>query len=231
MLSISKLLVKTGNQIFTNITKVLGVSVLWSLLLVPAIFILPLPSAIVYLFLTLFPATVAVLVVMKQVIERKRIRIIPGFFSSFVRFYKRSLFIGFFYLVAILIPVSTWWYYFEINGGYGLFIFSIFQTYFCFMFLVSQVYAIPLLVSEDSKMFTVMNKSIRIFMAKPVYSFGLFIQIASITVLLSLTIIGFLLLYVGIMAVFTLNAAANIQLADRKTERTVVSAPIKDVNG
>ena len=118
MLSISKLLVIAGSQIYTNILTVLGASVLWSLLLVPAIFILPLQSAIVYLFLTLFPATVAVLSVMKNVTERKKINLIKLLFSSFFYFYKRSFFVGVFLLIAIIIPVSSWWYYLEVNGGY-----------------------------------------------------------------------------------------------------------------
>ena len=85
------------------------------------------------------------------------------------------------------------------------------------MFLISQVYAVPFLVKHDLKLFTAMNKSIKIFMGKPLYTFGLFIQITSITLLLSFTVIGFLLLYVGIIGIFVLTSVNNIQVEKKLT--------------
>lgn len=211
MLSISKLLKKTGHQIFMNMLTVIGVSAGWSLFLVPVIFLLPIPWALVWVAITFVPATVTVYAVMQGVIGRKKASI-ALFFRSFFYYFKRSFLLGFIYFLAVLIPVSEWWYYLTINDSYLVFIFAVFQTYLILTFLATQVYAIPFMVMEDISAFKAMNQSIKHFMKHTWYTIGLFIQIVSVTALISFTVIGFFLLYIGMLAVFVLNATANLQL-------------------
>ncbi|CAM4179001.1 YesL family protein [Lederbergia lenta] len=215
MLSISKLLKKTGHQIFMNMLTVMWVSGGWSLFIVPVVFLLPLPWAIVFIALTFVPATVAVYAVMNHVLQRNKAKLIL-FPRYFFYYFKRSCLMGIIYCVAVLIPISEWWYYATINNSYLVFVFAIFQTYLCLTFLATQVYAIPFLVQEDLSVFKAMNQSIKHFMKHTWYTIGLFIQILSVTALLSITVIGFFLLYIGMMAVFVLNATTNLHLEKKK---------------
>lgn len=208
MLTISQILKKSGHQIFINITTIIGVSLCWSLFVLPAIFLLPVHWAILFLALTAIPATCSAFAVLHEVTEGKK-KPFGAFFRFFLQYMKKAWPMGMIYTVAMLIPFAEWWYYANVNSHYGVFLFSIFQTYLCVMFLTSQVYAIPFLVMGERSAFSAMNASIRHFLARPWYTIGLFVQIASVTVLLSFTVIGFFLLFIGIIAVFVLNAAKN----------------------
>lgn len=219
MLSISKLLKKTGHQIFMNMLTVIGVSAGWSLFLVPVIFLFHIQWAILLMALTFIPATVTVYAVIHQVLNGKRATII-SFFHNLFHYFKRSILLGFIYLLAVLIPISEWWYYLTINDSYLVFIFAVFQTYLCLTFLSTQVYAIPFLVIEDLSAMKAMNKSIKHFMKHTWYTIGLFIQILSVTILISLTVIGFFLLYIGMLAVFVLNATKNLEL-EKSTDKAL----------
>ncbi|MCM3239795.1 DUF624 domain-containing protein [Heyndrickxia oleronia] len=225
MLSISKLLKKTGHQIFLNILTVLGVSICWSLFIVPAIFLLPVQWAIVFLILTFIPSTTAAYAVMHHVLAGKKYKF-GMFLKSFLRYYRRAFLLGLVYGLAVLIPLSEWWYYLTINHSYFIFIFSVFQTYLCLTFLATQVYAIPMLVLKDCKMLAAMNQSIKEFMGHTWYTIGLFIQILCITVLISFTVIGFFLLFIGMLAVFVLNATRNLEL-DKKKETLIEKSRIE----
>ncbi|MEK3888634.1 hypothetical protein [Bacillus sp. FSL K6-3431] len=210
MLSISKLLKKTGHQIFMNMLTVMWVSVGWSLFIVPVVFLLPIHWAVVFVALTFVPATVAVYAVMNHVLQRNKAKLI-SFPRYFFYYFKRSCLMGIIYCVAVLIPISEWWYYATINNSYLVFIFAVFQTYLCLTFLATQVYAIPFLVQKDLTAFKAMNQSIKHFMKHTWYTIGLFTQILSVTALLCISVIGFFLLYIGMMAVFVLNATTNLQ--------------------
>lgn len=223
MLSISKLLKKTGHQIFINILTVMWASAGWSLFIVPVVFLLPIPMAIGFVALTFVPATVAVYAVMNHVIQKNRAQL-SLFPRYFFRFFKRSLLMGIIYCLAVLIPISEWWYYIKINDSYLVFVFAIFQTYLIFTFLATQVYAIPFLVRDDLSAFQAMNQSIKHFMKHTWYTIGLFIQILSVTAILCLTVIGFFLLYIGMLAIFVLNATSNLQLAGKENGKEAFEA-------
>lgn len=223
MLSISSVLKKTGHHIFTNILTVLGVNILWSIFIVPALFLFPLPVAILFLFTTFIPTTVAVYAMMNSVLSGGKNQL-RQFFKFYFYYFKRAFLIGVIYFLAVIIPVSEWWYYFTINDSYFVFIFAIFQTYLCLTFLASQVYTIPFLVTDDLKVFQAMNQSIRYFLSHTWYTIGLFVQILSVTILLSISVIGFFLLYIGMMSIFVLNAAKNVTM-DKKQK--VVAANVE----
>lgn len=223
MLSISKLIIKTGHHIFQNIFAVLGVSIGWSLFVFPGVFILPLPWAAVLMAVTLIPATTAVYAVMNRIIQGGKAGFID-FFRDFIYFFRRSFVIGLVFVLAVLIPVSEWWYYVKVNTGYGIFLFGVFQTYLCATFLASQVYTIPLLVMEDLKSFQAIHRSMKHFLAHPWYTIGLFVQIVSVTALLSLSVIGFFLLQIGMTSIFVLNATQNLALDPSRTPASSPSA-------
>ncbi len=216
MLSISMILKKTGHQIFINILTVIGVSFGWSLFIVPAIFILPIHLAILFLTLTFVPATVAVYALMNYMLNGGKKRF-GQFFAFFGYYFKRSSLLSLVFSIAVIIPASEWWYYLNENNSYLVFIFAVFQTYLCLTFLSSQVYTIPFLVIEDLPVIKAMNKSIRHFLSHTWYTIGLFMQVLSVTVLLSLSVIGFFFLYIGMMAVFVLNSTKNLAFDKKKT--------------
>lgn len=218
MLSVSKLLKKSGHQIFINILTVMGVSMGWSLFIVPAVFILPIDWALIYLAIIFVPATVAVYAMMNYVLEGGRKRLFR-FFKYFFYYFRRAFVIGLIFSLAVIIPLSEWWYYIKVNDSYYIFLFAVFQTYLCLTFLSSQVYTIPFLVKEDLPAFKAMNKSIKHFLKHTWYTVTLFIQIISVMVLLAISVIGFFLLYISMMSIFVLNATSNLAFYDQHKEK------------
>ena len=223
MLSISKLIMKSGSMVYQNILSVLILSVIWSLLLVPFIFILPLQTAVIYLLLMAFPATIAVFAAMHEKLKNSRVNIVAAFFKAFLKFYVRGFLVGLLITLIVTIPSATWYMYISTDGGYGMFLFSMVQTYLCGMFLISQVYTVGIIVMKDQGVVKSMNDSIKWFVAKPTYTIGVFLQLLSVCVLLSLTVVGFFLLFIGIFAIFMINSVENVH-AKKDEKLQVVQA-------
>ena len=216
MLSMSKLITKSGSTVYQNMLSVLTVSVIWSFLLVPFIFILPFQTAAIYFVFMAFPATMAAFGAIAQKLQNDRTNVVKAYFQSFKQFYVRGLFVGIILAILIVIPVSTWYMYVSTDGGYMMFLFSMVQSYLCAMFLLAQVYTAGLIVMKNQGVVKSMNESIRIFLAKPTYTIGVFLQLLSVCVLLCLTVVGFFLLFVGIFAVFMINSVDNALRVEEK---------------
>ncbi|KIL49545.1 hypothetical protein [Jeotgalibacillus soli] len=209
MNSVSHVLLKSGSLVYVNIVEVVLVSIMWSILIVPAIIILPLQTAFVYLAFIAIPASAAAVYAINRRLNHEK-NTIKLFWKGFFTLYRKSLLLSFFISLAVLIPLSTWWYYQSVDSSYALFIFSVFQTYLCVMFLLTQMYSLTLIAVHGSKTMKAMNQSIRYFLKYPWYTIIFFIQVISITALLAVTFIGFFLLYVGIISLLIRTSALNV---------------------
>ena len=132
----------------------------------------------------------------------------------------RGFLVGLLITLIVTIPSATWYMYISTDGGYGMFLFSMVQTYLCGMFLISQVYTVGIIVMKDQGVVKSMNDSIKWFVAKPTYTIGVFLQLLSVCVLLSLTVVGFFLLFIGIFAIFMINSVENVHV--KKDEKLQV---------
>lgn len=210
MLSMSKLILKSGSAVYRNMLSVLLVSVAWSLTLIPFLFILPWQTALIYMVVMAFPATLAVFGAMHEKLQNERKNIIAEYFKALKKFYVRGFLVGILISIIVLIPVSTWYMHVSTDGGYGMFLFAMMQTYLCSMFLLSQVYTVGFIVMNDQPFFKSMNDSIKAFVANPIYTMAVFLQLLSVCVLLCLTVVGFFLMFIGMFAIFMINSVSNL---------------------
>ncbi|OLN21923.1 hypothetical protein BTO30_12005 [Domibacillus antri] len=218
MKSVSQILLKSGSLIYLHIVEVLLVSLMWSVLIIPAVVILPIQTAILYLAVMVIPATTAAIYAINERFHHKK-KLVKLFWKGFFTLYRRSVGVSLILSLAILIPVSTWWYYIQFNSGYGFFLFAVFQTYLCVMFLLTQMYAPALVAVHGMKTIEAMNQSIRYFLKYPWYTVVFFIQVLSITGLLALTFIGFFLLYAGMISILIRTSTFNIQEGSQENKR------------
>ena len=205
---ISSILKTTSHQIFVHIILTVYLSFIWSMSIVVPAVSLPVPAACLLMVFTVTPSAAAVFSIVNKTSDGVRYKF-GNFIKEFFRLYRKSFSFGLILTGALLIPITQWWYYLEINGSYLVFVFSVFQTYLCLTFLASQVYTLPFLVADNLKLLQAMNKSIRCFLEHIWYSIGLFIQIVSVSLLLGITVMGFVLMFMGILAFFVLNSAKN----------------------
>lgn len=222
---------QAGHAIFQHIMLVIGISMLWSLFVVPALVILPVPAALLFVLLTLMPATAAACAVFHRVLaggEHYR----PGMFSrTFFHYYLRTFILGLVTALALVIIASQWWVYATLNHSYAVFLLAVFQTYLCLAFLATQVYALPVLVVNDCSIMQAVNRSMKCFMCRMGYTIALFIQLLCIIVLLAVTVIGFFLLFIGIYAIFILTASEHIAGAEKMGNKRMSAAKQQDHKG
>lgn len=219
MNTLSNVLKLSGHEIFENIGRVVLVNVLWFVLLSPAIFVLSWQTAILYLLFTLFPSLTAVFFVMESIVNHKKFSF-RLFWQGFVRFYLRSLLLGLLVGVLTLILVASWWYYARVRTEWSLVI-GIAQSYLVIMIYASQLYTIPLLVSDEYGLGACIAQSVRLFLDNAFYSMLAFLQLLTVGALLAVTVISFPLLYGGMSAIFLLNVFNNVQKKYKKTEDSV----------
>jgi hypothetical protein len=92
------------------------------------------------------------------------------------------------------------------------FIIAVIQTYLFIFIILSQVYFLPFLISENKNLISSINASIKLFLDNGLYTFGALIQIASVSILLLITIVGVPLLWAGMASIFLINLYDNLLL-------------------
>lgn len=211
MNTFSYILKKSIHEIFLHLSAVVGLSCLWALFALPIVFLFSFQMAIIFALLILIPITVTCFAIFHSILFETRRSKVRLFFYYFHHYYLRALILGLLFAIVLMIIGAQWYYYILVNHSYLAFIFSVFQTYLCLVFLATQVYVLPILVEDDCSVFRALNQSMKLFMCHAGYSIALFVQLLCIWLLLSLSIIGFFFLYIGIYAVLTLFATQNIR--------------------
>ncbi|MBD2863705.1 DUF2189 domain-containing protein [Paenibacillus oceani] len=208
MRKLSEIVIQSGKRIYQDIISVALFSIMGALVLVPFVFFLPVGISLFVLPFVIVPLCAGALHATHRMMKGERPKV-SALFAGAWKFILPSFVIAFATSIFILIIVSTWWYY---GGKPGMLYFAlaVFQTYFVAMVLVSQLYALPLIVQQGLGVFTAMGRSVKLFLAHPGYTVGAFVQLLSVTVLLGLTVIGFAALYLGMYAIYSNLVTANL---------------------
>lgn len=208
MRKLSEVMVQSGILIYREITKLALFSLVCSAVLIPVVFFFSIPAAFLLLCAVYFPLMVGVLYSCHHHLSKSR----GGtrkIFRGAIQFYFPAVLFGLLIGLFVLILISSWMYYGS-RSGMGYFILAVFQTYFVTMFFVSQLYTLPLVIQREEGFFRAVNGSIRLFLKHPLYTIGAFFQVVCITVMLALTVVGFMALYPGIMGIYLNKVTANL---------------------
>lgn len=208
MRKLGEMVARTGVHVYREIVFVFLVSVISSAVLVPVVLLLPVPFAVIALILLYVPLCTGVLYASHRKLQGEKAGA-GEMFAGAGKYYLSSLLFGMVCALFVLIIVSSWWYYGSKSGAMYLAL-AVFQTYFVAMFFVSQTYTLPLVVQENAGIFTAMGKSMKLFVAHPMYTIGAFIQAVSVALLLGLTVIGFGCLYMGMLGIYANRITANL---------------------
>lgn len=216
MRKLSEIVIQSGKKIYQDIIPVALFSIMGALVLVPFVFFLPVGISLFVLPFVIVPLCAGALHATHRMMKGERTKL-SALFAGAWKFALPSFVIALATSIFILIIVSTWWYY---GGKPGMLYFAlaVFQTYFVGMVLVSQLYALPLVVQQGVGVFTAMGRSVKLFLAHPGYTIGAFIQLLSVTVLLGLTVIGFAALYLGMYAIYSNLVTANLLAKPEENE-------------
>ncbi|AQT85311.1 hypothetical protein ERICIV_00384 [Paenibacillus larvae subsp. larvae] len=208
MRKLSEIMVQSGILIYREITRLALFSLVCSAALIPIGFFFPIPIAFLLLSAVYFPLMAGVLYSCHHYLSKKH----GGtrkIFRGAIRFYFPSVLFGLLIGLFVLILVSSWMYYGS-RSGMGYFILAVFQTYFVTMVFVSQLYTLPLVIQQETGFFRAVNQSIKLFLKHPLYTIGAFFQVVCITVMLALTVVGFMALYPGVMGIYLNKVTANL---------------------
>lgn len=217
MNTLSYVIKKSGHDIYENIMNVVGVSLLSFIIVMPAIFFLPVSMGIFYILLTAVPAFTAALYVINKKINKRTFKF-RDFFIGLKKYYLKSLILGMILALFIAIIVISWWYCIKVQTMIS-FVIAMFQTYFFIMICLSQVYLLPILILEDKKNFISCTKlSIKLFFDNSSYTIGMLIQIITVGLLLLVTVVSVPLLFSGLLSVFLINNYNNILLKYKSSE-------------
>lgn len=216
MNSLSGVLKKSGHDIFENIVEILGISLMASIPILPAFFMV-LPIGIVYLLLLAMPCFIAAFYALRQRMNRKPFKY-KYFLTGFKKYYLKGLVYGFIMGLFLLIIISSWWYYLKVKTVMA-FTIAMFQSYFFIMICASQMYTIAILVTEDLSLFKCINESMKLFLGNPGYTIGTLIQILALSALLVLTVVSVPLLLAGMVSIFLINIYDNLLLKYKKEDK------------
>ena len=218
MRKLSQVIVQSGVWIYREIIAVALLSVVSSLVLLPFVFFLPVGVALVFIALVYVPLCTGALDACHRMLKGER-GLLGAMFRGAVRHYGASVVFALVCALFVVILASSWWYYGNRSGTF-YFALAVFQTYFVAMFFVSQTYTLPLVVQERIGIFAAMGKSVKLFASHPGYTFGAFLQIVCLALLLGLTVVGFAGLFVGMVGIY-----ANLITANLLTKKEEASEP------
>lgn len=190
------------------VVPMVSVGLCWTAILIPGVFWLPIPAAMAYLSImsgVLIMASVS-FIQQKRLDDKVKFSV---FMKGCIRFGVPGMAYGALMLLFIGIVVSAWWYW-SVNGAYWAFVVACFQTYFVAMLWIGQMFAVPLYVKYGHSLGNSMLVSLKLLVKHPLYTLGGFVQLASLAVVLLVTVVGFPLLFPGIFGLWLNRMTANV---------------------
>ncbi|HZG85679.1 hypothetical protein [Paenibacillus sp.] len=205
---LGEVLVRTGRDLYHEIVRVAGYSLLSSAVLLPLLFFVPTTIALALLPALYAPLVYGVIAAFHRRAEGKPWGVRTVLAEAARGFGPAAVF-GLLLAALAGILVSSWWYYGGQDGVLPLTL-AVFQTYFVAMALVSQFYTLPLVISGRCGVFRAMGESAKLFFRHPGYTVGAFLQFVVVTIALLATLVGFGVLWAGTIGLFLQKAAANV---------------------
>jgi uncharacterized membrane protein YesL len=181
-----------------------------SFLVLPAVLLMSVIPGVIFVLLTAVPSLAGVVYAMDNKVKRKQFRY-TLFFKGFKKFYFKALVLGFLIALLILIPVSSFWYYAKVKTTLNLIV-AMFQLYLCLTVFIALTYTLPLIISGQNTLLGSIKMSFKLFMDNMAYTFGSFVQIAAVSVLMIITVISMPMLFGGMFSIFSINLYENLLL-------------------
>ncbi|AJY75578.1 hypothetical protein [Paenibacillus beijingensis] len=225
MKKLNVVLVRSGVEAYREIVSVALYSMISSVVLAFLVMMVPLPFVLALFPLLYMPLVYGVYYAFHRKMSGKRSRV-RDIFSGAVKGFVPAVVFGFLMSLLAVIVWSTWWYYGGKDGMIYLAL-AVFQTYFVAMALASQFYTFQLVLQEEMGIFKAMGESVKLFFRYPGYTIGAFLQMVCVAFLLLLTVVGFFLLFNGLMAIYQHKAAHNVLRTDEPAEDEVVEGQVR----
>ncbi|WP_010498486.1 hypothetical protein [Paenibacillus elgii] len=214
MRKLSEIMVRSGLQTYREIIHVALFSIVSSLVLFPVLLFLPVPLALLLLVLLYVPLAAGALYACHRILQGEK-GSVRTMLKGTLAHYGSSFVFGLVCALFVLILVSSWWYYGSRSGMMSLAL-AVFQTYFVALFFISQTYTLSLVVQERLGIFSAMGRSVKLFVARPMYTIGACFQMLCFAVLLGVTVVGFACLYMGMIGFFANLVTANVLRKDEE---------------
>ncbi|MFB6365374.1 hypothetical protein ACFCP7_15055 [Paenibacillus elgii] len=218
MRKLSEIMVRSGLQTYREIIHVALFSIVSSLVLFPVLLFLPVPLALLVLALLYVPLAAGAIHACHRILQGEK-GSVRTMLKGTLAHYGASLVFGLVCALFVVILVSSWWYYGSRSGTMSLAL-AVFQTYFVALFFISQTYTLSLVVQERLGIFSAMGRSVKLFVARPMYTIGACFQMLCLTVLLGVTVVGFACLYIGMIGFFANLVTANVLKKDEEEARS-----------
>jgi hypothetical protein len=216
MRKLHQVLVSTGTETFREIVPITLLSLASSAVLVPVVIFTKLALAFILIPLLYMPLVYGVFYAYHQRTEGRKLALREVLIGARKGFGAAVSF-GLLCSLLLLILWSTWWFYGGREGTMNWTI-VIFQTYFVAMVLVSQFYTLQLVLQRQMGIFKAMGESVKLFLRHPAYTIGAFFQAMIVSIMLTVTVAGFLALFNGMLAVYLHKAAYNVLNPDEEVE-------------
>lgn len=207
----------TGREYYKHIVSMVLISLIIATIVSPSVFLIKLPFALLYLLLISGPLLVGAAWTVQQLLLDKSTSVLKTFFVGMKKYFFSSIAYSLFLSFFIIIVVASWWHWSQVGGtfAFGL---ACFQTYFCGMIFMSQIYTLPLLVKYEYSLKNSIFLSVKYLIKNPIYTMLAFIQIVSIFALLLLTVVGLVIIFPSLSTLFSNLVASNVIANDNEVE-------------
>lgn len=217
MQKLNQVLVSTGVESFREIVPIALLSLASSAMLVLMVIFAPVALSFILIPLLYMPLFFGVFHAYHRRTEGKKLSV-REMLNGARKGFGPTVAFGLLCSLLVLILWSTWWFYGGRDGAVSWTI-AIFQTYFVAMALVSQFYTLQLVIQRRMGIFKAMGESVKLFLRYPAYTIGAFFQALVVGIMLTVTVVGFMALFNGMLAVYLHKAAYNVLHPDEDDEQ------------
>ncbi|WP_078382124.1 hypothetical protein [Sutcliffiella halmapala] len=212
---LTQILRVTGKEYYRHIVAMVFISLLVVTVLSPSFFLIQLPYALIYVMLVSGPLLVGAAWAVQQLLLDKSQSVFLQFFTGVRKYFLASIGYSLFLSFFVIIVAASWWHYVQVGGTFG-FALACFQTYFCGMVFLSQIYTIPLLVKFQYSLKDSIFTSVKLLVKNPLYTILSFLQIASIFCLLLLSVVGLFFLFPSLSTLFCNIVTSNVIVTEEQ---------------
>ncbi|NMH72936.1 hypothetical protein HF078_07630 [Bacillus sp. RO2] len=191
----------TGREYYKHIVSMVMISLIMVTVLSPSFFLIKLPFSIVYVMIVMGPLFVGAAWAVQQLLLDRSTSVIKSFFQGVIRYFLPSIGYSLFLSFFVIIIAASWWHYNQAGGTFS-FALACFQTYFCGMVFLSQIYTVPLVVKFEYSLKDSIFTSVKLLVKNPLYTILSFFQILSVFALLLLTVVGLFLIFPALATLF-----------------------------
>ncbi|WP_404349932.1 hypothetical protein LG311_04150 [Sutcliffiella horikoshii] len=191
----------TGREYYKHIVSMVMISLIMVTVLSPSFFLIKLPFSIVYVMIVMGPLFVGAAWAVQQLLLDRSTSVIKSFFQGVKRYFLPSIGYSLFLSFFVIIIAASWWHYNQVGGTFA-FALACFQTYFCGMVFLSQIYTVPLLVKFEYSLKDSIFTSVKLLVKNPLYTILSFFQILSVFALLLLTVVGLFIIFPALATLF-----------------------------